>query len=67
MRDTRVILFLFSILGVGHATAAPDVENWPHVSGPYLGQEPPGNAVELFARNLISTDQSEIGSVFCVL
>jgi len=41
-----------------------DFANWPDVSGQYLGQKPPGEVPEVFAPNLISTDKSEIGSVF---
>lgn len=52
------------LLGLGHAIEASDFTNWHDVSGPYLGQKPPGMAAELFAPGLISTDQSETGSVF---
>jgi len=41
-----------------------EIVDWPDVSGPYLGQKLPGKVPELFAPNLISTDKSEIGSVF---
>jgi Tol biopolymer transport system component len=44
--------------------AAPGFENWPDVSGPYIGQKPPEMEAELFAPEIISTDQSETGSVF---
>lgn len=62
MRITHGVLLLVSILGP--SDAIPDGTTWPDVSGPYLGQEPPGTKAELFAPNIISTDQSEIGSVF---
>lgn len=45
------------------ATALSD-DNWPEVSGPYLGQQPPGMIAEIFAPGIISTDGSEINSVF---
>lgn len=64
MRSLLAILFLFSVPAPDHATETSEFANWPVVSGPYLGQEPPGKAAELFAPNLVSTDQSEIGSVF---
>lgn len=64
MRNSLGILFFLLILGHGHATATPNLSSWPKVSGPYLGQEPPRRAAELFAPNLISTNLSEIGSVF---
>lgn len=37
--------------------------DWPVLVGPYLGQNPPGLTVEMFAPGIISTDQSEINSV----
>ena len=64
MRYPFIKLFFFVILGPGQASAGPDLASWPDVSGPYLGQESPGTEAELFAPDLISTDRSEIGSVF---
>ena len=64
MRYTLFQLIAVVLVGSGHAVAAPDFANWPDVSGPYIGQKPPGMAAELFAPKIISTDQSEIGSVF---
>lgn len=62
MRIATGVLVLASILGPGDAL--PDGTTWPDVSGPYLGQEPPGTEAALFAPNIISTEHSEIGSVF---
>jgi len=53
-------VFLFS----AHAFATQFYENWPDIAGPYLGQEPPGMTAEMFAPGIISTDRSEINSVF---
>ena len=40
-------------------------EEWPVLSGLYLGQEPPGMTPEVFARNLISLeDERELNAVF---
>ena len=64
MRSILFRLFAVVFLGFGQAIATPDFANWPDVSGPYFGQKPPGMVAELFAPDLISTDQSEIGSVF---
>ncbi len=64
MRRIRFQFIAVAFLVPGGAMATPDFANWPDVSGPYLGQKPPGRVAELFAANLISTDQSEIGSVF---
>ena len=64
MRSILFRLFAVVFLGFGQAIATPDFANWPDVSGPYFGQKPPGMVAELFAPDLISTDQSKIGSVF---
>jgi hypothetical protein len=62
MRIATRVFVLASILG--SVDAVPDDTTWPDVSGPYLGQKPPGTEAELFAPNIISTEHSEIGSVF---
>jgi hypothetical protein len=54
------VAFVFSI----HAFAAVSFDHWPEVAGPYLGQEPPGMKARIFAPGIISTDRSEINSVF---
>ena len=64
MRRMCFQLVVFGFLVHGDAMATPDFANWPDVSGPYLGQKPPGKVAEVFAPGLISTGQSEIGSVF---
>lgn len=62
----KVILFL--ILG---AFAVPPLtnaqttyENWPTLNGSYMGQKPPGMTSEIFGAGFISTDKSQINSVF---
>ncbi len=64
MRSVLFQLIATVLLAPDHAIAAPDFANWPDVSGPYVGQKPPGMVAEIFAPKLISTNQSEIGSVF---
>ena len=64
MRRLRFQFITVAILVPVGAIATPDFSNLPDVSGPYLGQNPPGRVAELFAPNLFSTDKSEIGSVF---
>ncbi len=58
------LLIVVASLGSPRATAAPSYEPWPDVAGPYLGQKPPGIRAEIFAPGIVSTDQSEINSVF---
>ena len=64
IRGTFFQLVVLAFMSPSHVLAAPDFTDWPNVSGPYLGQRPPRMAAELFAPKLISTDQSETGSVF---
>jgi hypothetical protein len=40
------------------------VEDTPVLSGPYLGQEPPGMKGELFAAGVLSTGMDELNAVF---
>jgi hypothetical protein len=47
-----------------HSIATQLYDNWPDAAGPYFGQEPPGMTAEMFAPGFISTDRSEINSVF---
>jgi hypothetical protein len=64
-RETMALLpitvaLVFSI----HAFATLSFDHWPDIAGPYLGQEPPGMNARIFAPGIISTDRSEINSVF---
>jgi len=54
------VIFIFAI----QACAIPSYDDWPAVAGPYLGQQPPGMMAEMFAPGIVSTDRSEINSVF---
>ena len=64
MQRMLALLVAAVCLVPGQALTAPDVASWSKISGPYLGQSPPGLVAELFAPRLFSTDRSEIGSVF---
>jgi hypothetical protein len=64
---TVIIFAIFSFSGCAPekpvetdkaATAFPDL------SGPYLGQEPPGMEAKLFAAGIVSTGMNELNSVF---
>ena len=61
---------LISTVGAFGLTAATLVlacsnqEQSPELSGPYLGQTPPGDTVELFAPGIVSTDIDELNSIF---
>ena len=46
------------------AVATTIYEDWPDLYGPYLGQQPAGMNAEIFAPGVVSTDRSEINSVF---
>jgi len=64
MRKIGLLLTPVALLFSTYAFATLTYDNWPDVAGPYLGQEPPGMMAEIFAPGIISTDRSEINSVF---
>ncbi len=58
MRQLCLLALLISV----PATAQ---DEWPEISGPYLGQEPPGMTPEIFAPGLISLDgERELNAVY---
>ena len=58
----RGLTLFLSVFLITQATAQDD---WPKLSGPYLGQEPPGLEPEVFAPGLISLDdERELNAVF---
>ena len=63
-RGTLAYLIAVVFLHPDDCLAAGNSSIWPEISGPYLGQKTPGMSPELFAPGFISSDQSEIGSVF---
>lgn len=60
----RTLLLITTFVFSTHAFATRSYDNWPDVAGPYFGQEPPGMTARMFAPGIISTDRSEINSVF---
>jgi hypothetical protein len=64
MRIIGLLLTTVALLFSTYAFATLTYDNWPDVAGPYFGQEPPGMMAEIFAPGIISTDRSEINSVF---
>jgi len=64
MRKRVLLLITISFVFSPHAFATLSYDDWPDVAGPYFGQEPPGMTAEIFAPGVISTDRSEINSVF---
>ncbi len=59
-----VLIAAFALLLSNHVLAISPYDNWPDIRGPYLGQEPPGLTAKIFAQGIISTEISEINSVF---
>jgi ankyrin repeat protein len=49
------------LLAAGRKVPAP---KYPEITGPYLGQEPPGLSPRIFAPGVVSTERSELNSVF---
>ena len=64
MCNRVLLLITIALVLSSHSFAALSYDNWPDVAGPYFGQEPPGMTAEIFAPGVISTERSEINSVF---
>lgn len=58
---TGVSIVLLICIGFINCTQQSD---FPSIKGPYLGQKPPGIIPEVFAPGIISTEKSELNSVF---
>ena len=60
-------LSLFLVVLVAGCSSRPESQTTPpewNLAGEYLGQQPPGSEVELFAPGFVSTAMSEANSVF---
>ena len=64
-RRVQLLITITTVFST-YAIASLPYDNWPEVTGPYVGQEPPGMTAEIFAPGIISTDKSEINSVFAL-
>ena len=58
------LALLVLVAGCPSGHRSHDVPNEWNVVGEYLGQQPPGSEVELFAPGIVSTAMSEANSVF---
>jgi Tol biopolymer transport system component len=67
-RRPRVVLFVVALASGAACAPAPEAPApmavFPDLSGPYLGQTPPGPQPQLFAPGIISTGLGELNSVF---
>jgi hypothetical protein len=59
----KTILFTVLVVLTAFAVVAQS-SDWPRLSGPYLGQKPPGLTPEIFAAGVVSTCLDELNSVF---
>lgn len=57
-------LILFTFMLVIAITIYAQQDNFPTLTGPYLGQNPPGMTPELFASDIISTNENEFSCCF---
>ena len=68
MRHALVLSVLLALVSSAACGPAPEEEplapGFPALSGPYLGQAPPGSQPELFAPGIVSTGLAELNSVF---
>ena len=55
------IIIIFLLLAT---TISAQKTEFPKLTGPYLGQKPPGITPEIFAPGTVSTDKDEINAVF---
>ena len=59
-----VLIVLFACSDPETPVSAVDAGEFPSLTGPYLGQEPPGQEPELFAPGLVSTGAQELSICF---
>ena len=64
MRQSLLPMIACAALTPGLGQGWSGEKPWPHISGPYLGQNPPGLAAEIFAPGIVSTNGSEVNSIF---
>ncbi len=55
---------IFCLLLLTPVTLFPRVRVFPKLTGPYLGQEPPGDTPVLFAPGIISTGKEHSAAMF---
>ncbi len=59
----RMSLIIFSLV-FSMANVHSRQKEWPKLSGPYLGQKPPGMTPELFAPDVITVSTHSV-AIFC--
>ena len=64
IRKQFIFINIVLVFICGISQAQKKLDNFPVLKGPYLGQKPPGMEPEIFAPGIISTEKSEINSVF---
>ena len=62
--DLAVQAGLTEIAGLLSGSGRVPVPRFPSISGPYLGQAPPGLSPRMFAAGIVSTERNELNSVF---
>ena len=55
---------MLGVLACVAVTACSPAEQFPILSGPYLGQSPPGDTPVVFAPGIVSTAKRELNSIF---
>ncbi|GFD68668.1 PD40 domain-containing protein [Alteromonas sp. KUL106] len=65
MKKITTLCLFIALSHVSTVVSKTKEENWPRLTGLYLGQQTPGNTPQVFAPGLISTDNYfELNSVF---
>ncbi len=62
--DLAVQAGLTEIAGLLASPGKVPAARFPSVSGPYLGQTPPGRSPRMFAAGIVSTERDELNAVF---
>ena len=62
--NRKPALLLLGLMGVLSIVACANEEQVAEVSGPYFGQIPPTDTVELFAPGIVSTEKAELNAIF---
>lgn len=62
--NKRLVLTVIFLVASSYSPSMLTRDEFPLLQGPYLGQAPPGEAPEIFAPGIISTDDNQVNAVF---
>ncbi|TFH39035.1 MAG: hypothetical protein E4G95_02190, partial [Bacteroidia bacterium] len=59
-----IVVFIAIVLYGNLTSCQTNQKKFPELTGPYLGQKPPGMKPEIFAPGVLSTDANEFNAAF---